>query len=170
MFDKNYVYAFIPTIIIFRVVMAPLPNAEPIMLFTIVAGLVNGHRCGFVTGVTSLSVSDVLIGMAGPWTFYTSLTFGLVGLMCGLLGKTKIKWNRKNLVLLAAIMTIFYDLVTMTIFAIQFMTPFPVALMGQIPFTIMHLSNCVLVFLIAPFLIKQFRQIKTHNITTPLKT
>jgi len=152
-----------------RVMMAPLPNIEPIMLFTIPAALVLGPLAGFSLAFGSMVLADSMMGMSGLWTVYTSLTYGGIGIICGLLGKMKRNWNRWNLTVLSFGMILLYDMVTATFFAMQFMIPVPVALINQIPFTILHSSSCVLVFLFAPSLIKAVEKAKEFSLSRFLK-
>lgn len=144
--------------------MAPYPNIEPIMLFVISTALVFGPISGFLLGLGSMVASDLFIGLIGPWTVYTSLTYGIVGLLVGFFGILKKNWNRASLTAIAFVMTIFYDLVTGTFFAFQFMIPWNIAMINQIPFTILHLSNCVFVFLFAPHLMRAFSSAKDFSI------
>ena len=142
-----------------RVMMAPLPNIEPIMLFTIPLALVMGPIAGFSLAFGSMVVSDMMMGSLMA-TVYTSLTYGAIGLICGLLGKLKKEWGRLSLTLLSFGMVLFYDVTTSIFFAMQFMLPIPVALISVIPFFLLHLSSCVLVFLFAPSLIKAAEAMK----------
>lgn len=151
-----------------RVMMAPLPNIEPIMLFTIPAALVLGPLAGFSLAFGSMVLADSMMGSFQA-TAYTSLAYGAVGIICGLLGKMKRNWNRWNLTVLSFGMILLYDMVTATFFAMQFMIPVPIALINQIPFTILHSSSCVLVFLFAPSLIKAVEKAKEFSLSRFLK-
>ncbi len=153
----------ITLVALLRVMMAPLPNIEPIMLFAIPLAIVMGPISGFVFAFGARSVSDVMMGSVGLWTIYTSLTYGLIGLICGLLSKLKKEWGRLSLTLLSFAMVLFYDTVTSIFFALQFMIPVPIALINMIPFLILHLSSCVLVFLFAPSLIKAAQAMKEFS-------
>lgn len=137
-----------------RVLMAPLPNIEPIMLFVTPFSIVFGPLIGFIFAAGSMLTSEMFMGILGLWSIYTSITYGVIGLLCGLAGKIKRKWNRRELTLLSFFMVLFYDTVTSIFFALQFMIPIPVALIQMIPFTLLHMSSCVLVFLFAPSLMK----------------
>lgn len=151
-----------------RVMMAPLPNIEPIMLFTIPAALVLGPLAGFSLAFGSMVLADSMMGSFQA-TAYTSLAYGAVGIICGLLGKMKRNWNRWNLTVLSFGMILLYDMVTATFFAMQFMIPVPVALINQIPFTILHSSSCVLVFLFAPSLIKATKAAREFSLSRFVK-
>lgn len=173
--------AGIATVAALRVLMAPLPNIEPVMLFTIVAAIAFGPITGFLLGLGSMILSNIFM-MSGvsvfPWilhmplvTLYTSLTYGLIGLMAGLLGIVKKNWKRSDFTLLVVVMTLFYDLITAVCFAIQFygFGGIPVALTAQIPFTVLHLSNALFAFLFAPYLFKAFTKAKEISILALLR-
>lgn len=145
-----------------RVMMAPLPNIEPIMLFTIPLAIVLGPLAGFSLAFGSMVTADLMMGSLMA-TAYTSVTYGTIGLICGILGKLKKSWSRLELTTLSFGMILFYDLITATFFALQFMLPIPIALISQIPFTILHLSSSVLVFLFAPSLIKAAEAMKEFS-------
>ncbi len=137
-----------------RFLMAPYPNVEPIMLFVISTALVFGPLAGFILGFGSMIVSDMFLGLYGPWTLYTAPTYGLIGLIVGFIGTSKNKWGRPELTALAFVMTIAYDIITATFWALQTLQPLIVVYVTQIPFTLLHLSNCVFVFLFAPYLMR----------------
>ncbi len=158
-----------------RVLMAPLPNIEPIMLFTLVIALSLGPLSGFIFGAGTMFLSDFMMGRAGPWTLYTSLAFGLVGLFVGMLA-TFIKnknWNsmkrRTGLFTLAFVMTIFWDIFTATFFAFNFFIPLNAAMIAQLPFTLLHLSNAAIAFLFAPHLVMVYSALKDFSILTWLR-
>lgn len=163
--DNPKIIIGIPVVAALRILMAPLPNIEPIMLFTIVAALSLGPRSGFNLGFLSMITSDIVLGLIGPWTIYTSLTYGLIGILAGLLGIHKRNWGRVELTLISFVMTILYDLITATCFALEFMIPINAALTAQIPFTLLHLNNCIFVFLFAPYLLRLFSSTKDFSIT-----
>lgn len=160
-----------------RIFMAPYPNIEPVMLFTLAAGLALGPLAGLLTGAGSMIVSNVFLS-AGPLTFpwifhmplvtvYTSLAYGLVGLIAGILGLARKGWGRRDMTLAAAGLTIFYDAVTCVCFALQFYGPagIPLALSAQVPFTMLHLSNAVLVFVLGPYALGLVRKAGELSLT-----
>lgn len=148
-----------------RVAMSPYPNIEPVMLATVVAGVSMGVWAGFLTGLLTMVISNIAMAtspLTFPWilsmplvTLYTSLAYGLVGLFAGLAGGLWKNMGRYRLAVLSGVLTVFYDLVTAVCFGLQFygLGGVPLALEAQVPFTLMHLSNVVFVFLFAPYLV-----------------
>jgi hypothetical protein len=149
-----------------RAAMSPYPNIEPVMLFTLAAGLAGGPVAGFLMGAGTMIFSNILMApgpLTFPWlmhmplvTAYTALTYGVVGIFAGLAGMVKKSFRRWEYAALAAALTLFYDLVTCVCFALQFYGPsgIPIALAAQIPFTVLHLSNAVIAFIFAPYVHK----------------
>jgi hypothetical protein len=164
--DYSVLLAGIISVAALRVAMSPYPNIEPVMLFTLAAGLAAGPIAGFLMGAGSMLVSNIFMApgpLTFPWlilmplvTFYTMLTYGLVGVFAGLAGMVKKSFRRWEYALLAGALTLFYDLVTCICFALQFYGPggIQAAMIAQIPFTILHLSNVVIAFLFAPYVHK----------------
>jgi len=152
------------SVALLRVAMAPLPNIEPIMLFTIATALALGPLSGFIFGAGAMFLSDFFMGMPGPWTLYTSLVYGLVALIVGSLSIFKKSWNRKELFAVTFLMTVFWDIVTATFFAFEFFMPLSSVMIAQIPFTILHLSNCAIAFLFAPYLLRFFSIAKDFSV------
>jgi uncharacterized membrane protein len=145
------------------------PNIEPIMLFTIVTALAYGPRAGALLGAFSLIVSDFMIGLPGPWSLYTSLSYGLIGLAVGLLGSWKRTWRREELTAIAFVATIFYDTATATFWALQTMQPLPAVYAAQVPFTLLHLSNCAVVYILAPEMMKFLDYAKDFSVAEMMK-
>ena len=159
-----------------RMAMASYPNIEPVMLFTLTAGLAAGPLAGFLMGAGSMVLSNIMMAsgpLTFPWllqmplvTLYTSLTYGVIGVFAGLLGYVKKDLRRRDYTLLAGAFTLFYDFVTCICFALQFYGAggIPMALMAQVPFTLLHLSNVVFSFIFAPYLYKAALTAKDYSI------
>lgn len=153
-----------------RVAKGPMyPNVEPIMLFTIVAALAYGPRAGAFLGAGSLLVSDFMIGLPGPWTVYNAGCYGAIGAAAGLLGSWKRSWRREELTAVAFVATIFYDAVTASFWALQMMQPLFAVYAAQVPFTLLHLSNCALAYVFAPEMMKFLDYAKDFSVAKTLK-
>lgn len=136
-----------------RAGMAFLPNIEPVLLFTLAVAIVSGPLAGFLFASSTILLSDLMIGLLGPWSLYTSISYGLAGLLAGILGMYKRDFSRSQLTLISVAMVLFYDLATSLAFSVNFMVPYPAAILNQIPFTAAHLTSCLLVFVLGPSLI-----------------
>jgi len=135
--------------------MGAPPNVEGLMPFVLALGLVFGPVYGFVNGLLIRALYDGYLSWAGPWTVFTSLSYGVVGLLAGFAGRFKRNWGRLELTALAAGLTLVYDAVTMLAFGAMLGIPFAALVAGQVPFTLVHVAgNVVFVFLFAPVLAK----------------
>lgn len=142
--------------IIFRLVLLPFPNIEPVMGTTMPFAKKFGKYAGFFFAFFTLIVLDFITNRAGVWTLYCGLAYGMVGYAASAyLGRME-KVGRREFVLFAIGGTIAYDAVTALIFGWQFGQPLLVTVIGQIPFTIYHLAgNIAFSFFLSP-LIHQF--------------
>ena len=137
----KYTFAFI-AILLLRLIPFRAPNVEPIMAAQMPFGKVYGKWAAFLFGALSVVVYDGLTSGIGVWTAITALAYGFVGL--GAAYYFKNRTGRKNYAIYAVIATIVYDAVTgLTLGPIFFGQPFMAALIGQIPFTALHLLGSV---------------------------
>lgn len=69
-----------------RVIMAAIPQVQPVTALVIIAGSVYGCRRGYVTGALCALVSNLFLGQ-GPWTIFQMTAWGSIGFLAGLIGK-----------------------------------------------------------------------------------
>lgn len=69
-----------------RVVFAPLPNIKPTTFIVAISGYVFGPFEGFLVGSNAAFISNIFMGQ-GPWTPWQMAAWGIVGAICGFLGK-----------------------------------------------------------------------------------
>jgi len=105
-------------------------------------GKIYGSVMSFVFGFLSIVLYDSVTSGFGVWTLVTALAYGTLGVGATYFFKNRSGW--KNYALYAVIATIFYDAITgLTIGPLFFHQSFMVSLMGQIPFTALHLIGNV---------------------------
>ena len=151
----KYTIAFI-AVIAFRLIPMRAPNVEPIMATLMPMGKIYGKLMAFIFGFASIVLYDALTSGFGIWTLITALAYGLLGL-----GASYFFQNRsgaKFYALYTIIATIFYDIVTgLTIGPLFFHQSFLVSLIGQIPFTVLHLlGNVSFAIVLSPVIEKWF--------------
>ncbi len=148
-----------------RVLMAGLPNIEPVMLVTIASGVKYGWKYGMLTGFFTMLLSDLIIygtipyfaiglplGFIALTSLMTNTTYGLIGLVAGFFKKHT---KRLELAGLAFILTIAYDLVTNIGTAFIANITVVQALIQGLPFMLLHLlGNVLIVSICAPYLLK----------------
>lgn len=137
----KYIIIFLMALVI-RLIPFRAPNIEPIMASLMPLNKKFTKFSLFFFGFASIFVYDLITSGIGVWTFFTAVAYGLVGVGASYFFKNRSGW--KSYTSYAILGTIFYDLVTgLTIGPIFFNQSFFVSLVGQIPFTIMHLLGNV---------------------------
>ena len=137
----KYIIAFL-TVLIIRLMPFRAPNLEPIMAFQMPFSKKYGVLMSFMFGFLSITIYDSLTSGFGIWTLVTAFAYGLLGLGAYFFFKNRSGW--RNYAIYAVIATILYDAVTgLTIGPLFFHQSFMVSLVGQIPFTFLHLLGNV---------------------------
>lgn len=90
-----------------RFIFAFLPGFKPITAITIITAIYLGKEAGFAVGSLSAVISNFYFGQ-GPWTPFQMLSWGLIGLIAGLLSKRLIN-NKIALSLFGVFAGIFYS-------------------------------------------------------------
>ena len=163
-FSLAFIFCLLVRLIPFRV-----PNVEPILATTMPISKVYGALTGFSFAVFSILLYDVLTGTLGMQTFFTAGAYGVLGLWA----TSYFKKNNDsvwNYVRFAIFGTLFFDIVTgLTVGPLFFHQSFFTSLVGQIPFTLLHLTgNIIFAFILSPavykFLIKKREDRKVPSI------
>lgn len=158
---KAIIPALIAATAVARAGMAGLPNVEPVMLGTVVAGTKYGWKYGALTGLLSMLISDFIIYgtiplflLFGTGIFLVSLSTNLSYGLAGALSAFAKPRTRKDFALLAAELTVLYDFLTNVAWGLITGIPIPAALVAGIPFSLVHVaSNAIIVGIIAPWAI-----------------
>lgn len=138
---SKYILGFLGVLFI-RLIPFRAPNIEPILAAQMPFARKYGHLASFLFGFLSIVVYDLLTSGIGSWTMITAFAYGFLGLGASYFFKNRSGW--KNYAIYAVIGTILYDAVTgLTVGPIFFDQPFMAALIGQIPFTALHLLGNV---------------------------
>ena len=167
MFSLGFIGCLLLRLIPFRI-----PNVVSIMAVQMPFSKVYGGLVGFLFGVLSIVSYDLLTGTIGIWTLVTATTYGLVGFFAGKFFQKR-TMSSKNVAAFAVVGTLFYDAFTgLTVGPIIFHQSFMGALVGQIPFTILHLiGNVSFSLLLSPIMAKYLvhkRHPRLSNERTPL--
>lgn len=149
----KYTITFI-TVIAFRLIPFRAPNVEPIMATIMPTGKIYGKFMAFIFGFLSIVLFDAITSGFGIWTLITALAYGALGVGATYFFKNRSGW--KSYASYAVIATIFYDAVTgLTLGPLFFHQSFMVSLVGQIPFTVLHLiGNVSFAIVLSPVLEK----------------
>jgi len=105
-------------------------------------GKVYGGVMSFIFGAVSIVIFDSITSGIGVWTLVTALAYGIVGYGAQSYFKNRSGW--KSYASYAVIATVFYDAITgLTIGPLFFHQSFMISLIGQVPFTALHLLGNV---------------------------
>lgn len=110
---------------------------------------------------------DFLVGKIGVWTIITSFAYGLIGFIFYMYFKNKKSIGLKTYAKSSIAGVLLFDISTGPIMSsFLFRLPFEIALIGQIPFTILHLASAVtLTIILAPVLDAELRPNVCRNLT-----
>lgn len=67
-----------------RFIFAMIPGFKPVTAIVVITAMYFGSEAGFLTGALSAFISNFYFGQ-GPWTPFQMFTWGLIGLLAGLL-------------------------------------------------------------------------------------
>ncbi len=139
--------------LVFRLIPVRPPNIEPLLATQMPFSKVYGPYVAFTFAFMSIVLFDVLVGKVGVWTLIVALAYGTLGIWSVFFFKKR-EMKRINYVKFAIIGTLFFDAVTgLTIGPLFFNQTFMSALIGQIPFTIMHLiGNVAFAYVVSPLI------------------
>ncbi len=130
------------------------PNVEPIMAVIMPLGKTSGKIMAFAFGFLSIVLFDSITSGIGIWTLVTAVAYGLLGIGASYFFKNRTGWM--SYASYAVVATIFYDAITgLTIGPLFFNQSFMGSLIGQIPFTVLHLlSNVSFAIVLSPVIEK----------------
>lgn len=160
--EKNYFKFSLALVLCLLVRLIPLraPNVEPILATIMPMSCAYGAFVGFSFAISSILLYDGLTGTLGVQTFFTAGAYGILGLWATSYFKKR-QGNTMDYVTFAIFGTLLFDGLTgLTVGPIFFHQSFLGSLVGQIPFTALHLlGNISFAFILSPaiynFLIKK---------------
>lgn len=139
--------------VVFAVRLIPFrpPNVEPVLTTLMPFAKRYGWFGAFAFGFLSIVIYDAVTGLLGIWTVITGVAYGFVGIGAAVFFQRR-EATTTNFLGYAIIGTIAYDALTgLTVGPIAFGQPFIEALVGQIPFTILHLlGNVIFAVMVSP--------------------
>ena len=135
--------------ILIRFLPLKAPNIEPVMASTMPLAKKYGRLSAFTFAFLSMILFDLIDGEVGAWTWVTAIVYGTIGIAASYYFKNKS--NRPLNYLKFSIVSTFDALTGLTIGPIFYGQSFMVALVGQIPFTAIHLlGNSILALALSP--------------------
>ncbi len=150
----KYIVGFIACLLIRLIPFRP-PNIEPILATQMPFAKAYGKIAGFLFAFLSMVLFDIITTQVGMWTFITASAYGLLGLWASIYFKNKnnSSWNYAKFAVMG---TLAFDIVTgLSVGPLFFHQPLIEALIGQIPFTALHLlGNVSFAVLLSPLIYK----------------
>lgn len=123
-------------------------NFEPMLATMMPFATRFGYFASFLFGFLGIVLFDAVTSGIGIWTLVTAAAYGALGIGAHLYFRNR-EATTKNFLKFGIVGTVLYDIVTgLTTGPLFFNQPFMLALVGQIPFTLMHLLGTV-VFTVA---------------------
>lgn len=129
-------------VFLFRLIPFRPPNFEPMLATMMPFSKRYGYFGSFLFGFLGIVLFDAVTSGWGIWTLITSLAYGMLGVWARFYFKDRGP-TRGNFVKFGIVGTLAYDAVTMMIGPLFNSQAMGAALLGQIPFTFMHLLGTV---------------------------
>ncbi|MDO8576640.1 MAG: hypothetical protein Q7R90_05025 [bacterium] len=129
-------------VFLFRLIPFRPPNFEPMLATVMPFSKRYGILGSFLFGFLGIVLFDAVTSGWGSWTWVTAICYGLLGVAAHLFFKHR-EASVKNFLLFGIPGTVLYDAVTMMIGPVFGKQTFILALSGQIPFTLMHLTGTI---------------------------
>ncbi|RWZ60895.1 ECF transporter S component [Halobacillus fulvus] len=145
-----------------RVAFAHLPNIQPVTAIIILTGFWLGPSAGIIMSLLVTFVSNMVLGM-GYWTIWQIISWSLIGIFAGLLGKV---WSKMPVWVLSAF-GIFSGLLFGLIISLTMRAagqPFWAYYIAGLPMDINHaISNAVFILVLSPVLGVLFERYQKRN-------
>ena len=139
-------------VFLFRLIPFRPPNFEPMLSVVMPFSKRYGPVGSFLFGFLGIVLYDAITSGWGSWTWVTAICYGLLGVGAHYFFRNR-EASVKNFLVFGIPGTILYDAATMLIGPIFNAQPLAAALVGQIPFTLMHvLGTTVFTILLSPAL------------------
>jgi uncharacterized membrane protein len=139
-------------VFLFRLIPFRPPNFEPMLATMMPFSKRFGPLGSFLFGFLGIVLYDAITSGWGSWTWATAVCYGLLGVGAYYFFRNR-EASVKNFLLFGVPATIAYDAVTMLIGPVFGHQSLVVAVVGQIPFTLMHiLGTVVFATLLSPVL------------------
>jgi len=141
-----------------------LPNVQPVTAIIIICGIILGPISAFVLSILITFLSNMLLGM-GIWTVWQIISWGLIGIISGILGKLFKSIPIYVIVAIGFISGYFYGfIISLTTYQVTGKF-WPYYVLG-LPFDTYHaIGNVVFILLLYPvikYLMKKYANNRFH--------
>jgi len=129
-------------VFLFRLIPFRPPNFEPMLATVMPFSKRYGLLGSFLFGFLGIVLYDAVTAGWGHWTWTTGLSYGLLGVGAHIFFQSR-EASAKNFLVFGVPATLVFDGVTMFFGPIFEAQPLMAAVIGQIPFTLMHVTSTV---------------------------
>jgi len=137
-------------VFLFRLIPFRPPNFEPMLATVMPFSKRYGVLGSFLFGFLGIVLYDAITSGWGSWTWVTAICYGSLGVGSYYFFKNR-EASAKNFLMFGIPATVAYDAITMMIGPVFNGQLLMVALIGQIPFTLMHvLGTSVFAVVLSP--------------------
>lgn len=157
--------AMVALSVVGRILFTPIPGFKPVTAMVVITAMYFGGEAGFMTGALTAVISNFYFGQ-GPWTPFQIFSWGIIGLVSGMLAKP-LKENRIILVVYAAFSGVIYSML-MDIWTVFWtdgyfnVSRYIAVIVSSAQFTVIYaISNIVFLMLFAKPIGKILERIKT---------
>lgn len=146
-----------------RIVFTPLAGFKPCTAIIIIAGVSLGADAGFICGMLTALISNIYFGQ-GMWTFFQMFSWGLIGVLSGILSSQlgKHKWK---MYLFGAFSGVLYSFI-MDVFSVIWqdsgfnLARFIAYAAGSAPFCAVYaFSNVVFLLILGPRMVRSIGRV-----------
>lgn len=141
-----------------RSVFVFIPNVQPVTAIIIICGLILGPSAAVILAILTTFLSNMVLGM-GIWSIWQIISWGLIGIISGLIGRFFKKVPLYFIILFAAFSGYFYGFV-ISLTTYQITGKFWPYYLAGLPFDTNHaIGNVVFIIVLYPmisFLLKKY--------------
>jgi len=141
-----------------RSVFVFIPNVQPVTAIIIICGLILGPGAAVILAILTTFLSNMILGM-GIWSVWQITSWGLIGIISGLLGKLFKKVPIFVIILFAAFSGYFYGFI-ISLTTYQISGKFWPYYLAGLPFDTNHaIGNVVFIIVLYPtisYLLKKY--------------
>lgn len=133
-----------------RIMLSVIPNVQPVTSVIIISGIFLGPVAGMILSILITFLSNMILG-TGIWTIWQIISWGLIGIISGVIGKTMKKIPFYVVLILAIFSGYLYGfIISLTNYQITGQG-FLVYYLAGLPFDTYHaIGNTVIMVLLYP--------------------
>lgn len=146
-----------------RIVFTPIAGFKPCTAIIIIAGVSLGADAGFICGALTALISNIYFGQ-GMWTFFQMVSWGLIGVLSGIL-KSQLGKHKCQMYLFGAFSGVHYSFI-MDVFSVIWqdrgfnLARFIAYAAGSAPFCAVYaFSNVVFLLILGPRMIRSIGRV-----------